>query len=316
MFKSILFLALFVVGFSSGLDAQSDLPMRTLEPNIAGEGIENLVRYNLPGGGSQTVSLSAAHVVDESMLLLQGLDENRPGLLGLHLLSMQEQNGNTVFEPFWTSGRRVDSLPEHYTIRFMQAQRVDGRLFLGFTLEKEKPVGWYLVGVAEDGMEIDGHVEAMQWNPERESWDIPSFRVSSAVGSELRIAAEGVLYAIKRDGEWHLADGKRVAYRHAGEAGFLLDYYPEGIHELKVKGLGKLRYSVPVPGHVVFFERPKDMVKAGKAVSEAEGKRDIRMFSSNGAFEAYYLRHFDAERYEGEWENGFLGRMMGDKLEK
>ena len=317
MTRSILLLFISFWTLHGSLIAQTDLPIRALEPTISGEGIENLVRYTLPDGGSATISINAAHVVDEQLLLLQGLDEGRPGFLGMHMLRISENEGLATFEGWWASARRVDSLPEHYAMRLMAAQAVGEQVFLGFAMEAEKPVGWYVVGVGPDGEEIDGYVEAIQWNPVTEDWDVPSFQVRTAVGSDVRIAAEGVLYAVQRDGDWHLAEAKRVAYRHAGEQGFVLDYYPEGIHELKVKGLGKLQYYLPVPGHVVFIGgRPKDLVKAGKAISEAEGKRDVRMFSSNGAFEAYYLRKLDPEKYEGEWEAGFLGRLMGEKLER
>ena len=65
MTRSILLLFISFWTLHGALWARADLPIRALEPTISGEGIENLVRYNLPDGGSATISINAAHMVDE-----------------------------------------------------------------------------------------------------------------------------------------------------------------------------------------------------------------------------------------------------------
>lgn len=315
MLKVLCFSIFISLSACSLVRAQSELPVFPLEPTISGEGVENLIRYSLPDGGSRTISLSQSYVVDERLLFLQGLDESRPGLLGLSLLSIEEEEGVKKYGEWWMSERRVDSLPEHYALRLLKAEEVNEILFLSFGMELELPFAAYLVGVKKGGQVLDGVVEALRWDGKVEDWKAPRLSVRSAVDGDVRVAVSDGIHCVKRDGDWHVVDGKRVNYRHV-DGRFVLDYFPEGIHQLKVKGLGNLRYSVPVPGHVVFIGTPKDMLKAGKAVSEAEGKRDLLMFNNTEAMEAYYLQFLDKERYGEAWQSGFLGRLMGDKLER
>ena len=299
------------------VDGQTGVPARALNFPLSGEGVENLVRYSLAEGGSRTVSVSAAYDLDGRLVLLQGLDQERPGMLGLQVLQVGEWHGNARYEGFWSSSKQVDSLPEHYVMRFMEAQEVDGRLFLVFSMELEEVFGVYVAGIQPGSADVEGFVEVLRWDEEQESWVAPDLEIKSGGGDAVRMAASEGIYAVRLDdGALHVVDGRRVSYRYVAGQGFVLEYFPEGIHELKVKGLGTLRYTVPVPGHVVFIGQPGDLVKAAKAVSEAEGKRDIRMFSSTGGFEAYYLQAMGGAEYAKEAESGFLGRLMGEKLER